>query len=143
MRIPVLDNTEDVPNRAVTRSRALNRHKRSITDHTLPREFNVSTDSSDLECEWPTRPYRKFVENIIQRRERHSADGTEHLEAISPSDVSHTERGNSPVDHGPDVALETDSGSLEIKVDFLALKSHHIRPATGLFYFAGCVYVCV
>lgn len=109
VRIPVLNNTEDVPKRAVTRSRALNRHKRSITDHTIPREPNISTDSSDLECEWPTRPYRKFVEKIIQRRERHSADGSEHLEAISPSDGSHNERGNSPVDHGPDVAPETDS----------------------------------
>lgn len=109
VRIPVLDNTEDVPKRAVTRSRAFNRQKRSTTDHVVQREHNTSTDSSDLECEWPTRPYRKFVEKIIQRRERHSADGSEQLEVMGPSDDSHSERGNSPADPGPDVALETDS----------------------------------
>ncbi|KAG7497282.1 hypothetical protein JOB18_034727 [Solea senegalensis] len=109
VRILVLDNTEDVPKRAATQSRAFNRCKRSITNHTIPREPNTSTDSSDLECEWPTRPYRKFVEKIIQGRGRHSADGSEHLEATCPSDGRHSERGDSLVDHGQDVALKTDS----------------------------------
>lgn len=31
------------------------------------------------------------------------------MEVISPSNDSHSEGGNSPVDHGPDIALETDS----------------------------------
>lgn len=34
VRIPVLDNTEDVPKRAVTQSRVL-RHKRNTTDHNI------------------------------------------------------------------------------------------------------------
>lgn len=94
VRIPGLDNIDDVPKRVATPSRALNKHKTNITHHAIPREANTSSDSSDLECEWPARPYRRFVEKIIQRKERHSADRSEHLEAISPSDGSQSERSN-------------------------------------------------
>lgn len=106
VRIPILDTTENRPKRPATQGRVLSRHRRSMTDHTVQRESHTSTDSSDLECEWPTRPYRKFMGKLIQRGEGHCADESEHL-IISPS--NHSEGSNSPVDHGPDVALETDS----------------------------------
>lgn len=101
MRIPVLDNKENIPKKPATQSRVLNQHKRNTTDHTIQRECNTSTDSSDLESEWPARHYRKLMEKLIQRRERHSADGSEQLEVISPSEDSHSERDNFPVKHVP------------------------------------------
>lgn len=107
VRIPVPDNTENVPKRPS--SRVLNRHKRSTPDYTAQRECNTSSDSSDLECEWPVRPYRRFMEKLIQRKGRLSADGSEQMGVISPSGDSHSERENSPVDHVQDIAPETDS----------------------------------
>lgn len=48
---------------------------------------------------------------LIQRRERHSADRSEQSEVLSPSEDSHSERDNSPVEHAPDVSPKTDSES--------------------------------
>lgn len=111
VRIPVQEEMENVPKRPVTRSRVPNRHKRNSTDHTVQRESHTLSDSSDLECEWPTKPYRELMGNLLRRRERHSAEGSEQLEVLSPSEESHSERDHSPVEHVPDVPQATDSES--------------------------------
>lgn len=131
VRIPVLDNTENVPKRAVTRSQALNRHKRDTTDHHVSRELDASMDSSDLEYEWPTRPDRRFgrfVEEILQRRERHSVDGPEYLDAISQPEEHHSEEDNLPEHPGPDVAPETDPEPEPITSEDECRSPVHVTP---------------
>lgn len=40
-------------------------------------ETVMPTDSSDFESEWPVTQYRKFMDELIQKRESCSADGLE------------------------------------------------------------------
>ncbi|KAK1877129.1 Vicilin-like antimicrobial peptides 2-2 [Dissostichus eleginoides] len=111
VRIPAIDNTEDVPTRPATRANGHKRHKRATTDHPIQLEGEMSTEASDLECDWPHRPYRTYLEKIIQRQEENNTDRAEQPGVRIPEKDSCPETENSPLeDQDLDTAPETDSG---------------------------------
>ncbi|KAK1880667.1 Protein unc-79 like [Dissostichus eleginoides] len=111
VRIPAIDNTEDVPTRPATRANGHKRHKRAKTDHPIQLEGEMSTEASDLECDWPHRPYRTYMEKIIQRQEENNTDRAEQPGVRIPEKDSCPKTENSPLeDQDPDTAPETDSG---------------------------------
>lgn len=59
--LPVLDNMKDVQTRPAAQVSGLKRPKRTITDHPSPMEYETSTESSDLACNWPKRSHRTYT----------------------------------------------------------------------------------
>lgn len=74
VQIPVPENTEVVQTRPSAKERAQKRCERARTEHSNPMECETSTESSDIEFDWPHRPYRIYLENIMQRRDEIDTD---------------------------------------------------------------------
>lgn len=114
VRFPVLDNTEDAQLRSTTRVNDHKRNKSATTDHSIQIEHGTSTESSDLECDRPHRPYRTYLEKIIRRREETNTGRQEQTGIHTPLNNSRSERENTPLeDNDPDTESELESTSSE------------------------------
>lgn len=111
VQMPVLDNTEDVQPRPATRENVHKRHKIAKTDHSVPMQGGTSTESSDLECDWPQKPYRSYLEWILQRRDEINTDRPEQTGVCIPLNGSLSERENLLEDHALDSVQEPETVS--------------------------------
>lgn len=114
VRIPVSDKPLEVHTRSAASPKT--RSKRATTEHSKQVAYEMSTESSDFEWEFPQRPYRTYLEKMLQRD---SKIGHEHEKTslnVAMEDLS--ERA-SPVpdeqysDTGPQTESEPDSVSSE------------------------------
>ncbi|KAL7403514.1 hypothetical protein ABVT39_001555 [Epinephelus coioides] len=70
-------------------------------------QCETSSESSDLECDYALRPYRTYLEKIIQRMDETNTDRPEQTGDCSNDRLSEGE--NSLQDEDPDSAPETGS----------------------------------
>uniref|UniRef100_A0A3B3WSH8 Gypsy retrotransposon integrase-like protein 1 n=1 Tax=Poecilia mexicana TaxID=48701 RepID=A0A3B3WSH8_9TELE len=67
VRLPIVDNLPEVHQKLPTRARRGTKSKGHDGDHSVQVAPGESTESSDFEWELPHRPYRTYLEGILQK----------------------------------------------------------------------------
>ncbi|XP_043993942.1 uncharacterized protein LOC122843338 [Gambusia affinis] len=73
VRMPMVDNLPEVHPNLPTRAQRRTTYKRHNNDHSVQVAPEESTESSDFEWELPHRPYRTYLEGILQEHNNRRA----------------------------------------------------------------------